>query len=193
MADPNTTNAPNLLNDEVNSAEHAAQLLRAPNALHQLTMEEARVVVAYMTPQFIPEGTTFIREGDAGDGGFMVLVLGGEVVVESFTVSTTEPLTVTVLGPGSLLGEVGLVDNGPRSASCVADTDVNIAMLTRVALQTLIAQNPLVGARLLLTVSAVLAERLRDYDRKLRLYAKLAMAMHEEIEEFTRQDGASLR
>ena len=49
----------------IRAFETAAELLTAPNALIHLTLEEARVVVGYMTPQFIPANTTFIREGDA--------------------------------------------------------------------------------------------------------------------------------
>ena len=104
-------------------AEHAAQLLSAPDALTHLTLEEARAVVTYMTPRFIPAGTTFIREGDAGDTGFMALLVEGDVVVERITVSRTEPVTIRVLGPGSLVGEMGLVDKEPRSASCTASTE----------------------------------------------------------------------
>ncbi len=162
--------------------ERAAELLTAPSALMQLTLEEARIVVGYMSPRRIADGTTFIREGDAADQGFMALVLEGEVVVESITVSRTEPLTITVLGPGSLVGEVGLVDQAPRSASCTACTDVLCAILTREALAALVEEAPRMGAKLLLAISARLAERLRDNARKLRLYAKLAVSMRLEID-----------
>lgn len=165
--------------------ERAAHLLTAPSALVQLALEEARVVVGYMTPRFFAAETTFIREGDADDDGFMALVLDGEVVVESITVSRTEPLTIKVLGPGSLVGEVGLVDKAPRSASCTASTDVLCAILTRDALEALILASPSIGAKLLLAIAANLAERLRDNARKLRLYAKLAKAMHQELEYYT--------
>ncbi len=164
------------------SFERAAELLTAPGALMQLALPEARVVVSYMTPRFIAADTTFIREGDAADHGFMALVLEGEVVVESITVSRTEPLTIKVLGPGSLVGEVGLVDKEPRSASCTASTDVLCAILTREALAALINEEPTIGAKLLLAIATNLAQRLRDNARKLRLYAKLAKAMHQEME-----------
>jgi CRP/FNR family transcriptional regulator, cyclic AMP receptor protein len=167
-------------------AEKAAQLLIVPTALIQLTLEEARVVVNYMTPRFIAADTTFIREGDTGDGGFMVLVLEGEVVVESITVSRTEPLTIKVLGPGSLIGEVGLMDKEPRSASCTASTALYCAILSRAALEKLLNDNPQVGAKLLMAISTLLAQRLRDNARKLRLYANLATVMQKEIDSFTR-------
>jgi len=165
----------------ISGSDLAARLLSAPEALTGLTMAEALVVVRYMTPRFIPANTRFIREGDAGDSGFMALLIDGDVVVERVTVSRTEPVTIRVLGPGSLIGEIGLVDKEPRSASCTAGTDVWCAILTREAIESMINRDPVVAARLLLGVSANIAERLRDTNRQLKLYARLATAMREEL------------
>jgi len=168
-------------------AERAAQLLTAPKALSQLSLQEAHVVVDYMVPAHFSKGTCFIREGDSADTGFMALVIRGEVIVENIIVSRTQPVTVAVLEPGSLIGEMGLLDSGPRSASCTAGTELYCAILTRHALQSLIAHNPAIGAKLLLAVSARIAERLRDTARKLRLYAKLALTMQLEIDRIVRE------
>ena len=111
----------------------------------------------------------------------MALLIEGDVVVERVTVSRTEPVTIRVLGPGSLIGEIGLVDREPRSASCTAGTDVWCAILTRQAVEDMIQQDPVVAARLLLGVSANIAERLRDTNRQLKLYARLASAMRDEL------------
>jgi CRP-like cAMP-binding protein len=162
-------------------AELAAQLLCAPETLTGLNSEEANVVVRYMTPRFYPANTTFIREGDSGDSGFMALLIEGDVVVERVTVSRTEPVTIRVLGPGSLIGEIGLVDKEPRSASCTASTDVWCAILTREGIEGMIERDPKVAARLLLGVSANIAERLRDTNRQLKLYVRLANAMRDEL------------
>lgn len=162
-------------------AEFAAQLLATPDALTGLTLEEARVVVRYMTPRFFAANTTFIREGDASDSGFMALLVEGDVVVERVNISQGEPVTIRVLGPGSLIGEIGLVDSEPRSASCTANTDVWCAILTREGVNSMIIRDPVVAARLLLGVSASIAERLRDTNRQLKLYARLATAMREEL------------
>ncbi len=169
-------------NEHAQAFETAAQLLTAPEALMHLTLDEARLVVGYMTPRFFPAGTTFIKEGDSADEGFMALLLEGEVVVESITLSRTEPLTIRVLAPGSLIGEVGLVDQQPRSASCTTSADSLCAILARNAFEALINEHPRIGAKLLLAIAARLAERLRDNARKLRLYAKLAKAMQLEID-----------
>ncbi len=164
------------------SAEMAAEMLTAPTALMQLTHEEARAVVSYMQPRKIREGTTFIKEGDTKETDFMLLVLDGEVTIESIVVSRTEPITVTVLGPGSLIGEMGLLDGEPRSASCTAMSDLRCAILTRAALQQLMEDDPSTAAKLMMAVSLRIAERMRESADKLKLYAQLTQAMQQEIE-----------
>lgn len=165
------------------AADRAAEMLCAPTALMQLSHEEARTVVSYMRPRRIPEGTTFIRERDTQDTGFMLLVLDGEVTIESIVVSRTQPITMTVLGPGSLIGEMGLLDGAPRSASCTAMTDVRCAVLTRSALNQLLADDPRSAAKLILAIGARISERMRDNQEKLKMYAQLTQAMNEEINE----------
>jgi hypothetical protein len=45
----------------------------------------------------------------------------------------------------------------------------------------MIAKEPAIASRFLLGVSANIAERLRDTNRQLKLYARLATAMREEM------------
>jgi CRP/FNR family transcriptional regulator, cyclic AMP receptor protein len=169
------------------TADLAAELLCAPTALMQLSLDDARTVVSYMKPLRISEGDTFIAEGDERTD-FMVLVLDGEVTVESLVVSRTSPVTVTVLGPGSLIGEMGLVDGEPRSASCTASTDLKTAILTRESLEDLMQEEPAVGAKLMMAVSLRIAVRMRDTADKLKLYAQLVQAMQQEIDKLMPTD-----
>ena len=164
------------------TAELAAGLLIAPTALMQLTAEEALTVVSYMMPRRIPMGTTFIVEGDKTDTGYMVLLLEGEVTVESIVVSRHTPVTMSVLGPGSLIGEMGLVDGQARLASCTASTDVRCAILSREALEKLGSDDPKTAAKLMFAVSLRIAERLRDTAEKLKRYSQLVQAMQQEID-----------
>ena len=164
------------------TAELAARLLIAPTALMQLTTDEALTVVSYMIPRKIPVGTTFIKEGDKSDTGYMVLLLEGEVTVESIVVSRHTPVTVNVLGPGSLIGEMGLVDGQARLASCTASTDVRCAILSRDALEKMGADDPKTSAKLMFAVSLRVAERLRDTTEKLKMYSQLVQAMQQEID-----------
>jgi CRP/FNR family transcriptional regulator, cyclic AMP receptor protein len=168
--------------DGSDMAALAAELLAAPTAMMRLTLDEARIVVSYMEPRMFEVGTVFIQEGDKNNTDYMVLVLDGEVTVESIVVSRTTPVTTAVLGPGSLLGEMGIVDGEPRSATCTATSKVRAAIFTRAALEKLITEQPAIGAKFMMSISLRIAERLRDTADKLKLYTQLTQAMQQEID-----------
>lgn len=168
--------------DSAESAERAAELLRAPTALMRLTQDEARAVVRHMRPGMIPESTTFIREGDTQDNDFMMLVLDGEVTVETRTPSRSGSKTIKVLEPGSLIGEMALLDGEPRSATCTASTDLIFAQLTRTDFERLLNEDPITGSKLLLAISYRIAERMRDTADKLKVSMQLIEALQEEID-----------
>ena len=169
------------MEDGPSETDLAAKLLIAPNAVMPMTQEEARVVVRYMQPQTIAQDTIFIRQGDKRDTGFMLLLLDGEVTVENIVVSRIDPITISVLGPGSLIGELGLVDGEPRYASCIASTPVHCLVLTRQALQQLVRDNPIIAAKFLLAIASRIAVRLRDNTDKLKMYVQLTQAMQQEL------------
>jgi CRP-like cAMP-binding protein len=108
-------------------------------------------------------------------------LLDGEVTVETIVVSRTAPITVSVLGPGSLIGEMGLLDGAPRSASCTAMSDVRCAVLTRDAMTQLLNDDPRTAAKLMMAICLRIAQRMRENQDKLKLYAQLTQAMNEEI------------
>ena len=164
------------------SAHEAALLLRAPTALMRLSESEALTVVGFMRPCTFEAGTTIIRQGEADDTGFMLLVLSGEITVETAMASRVNAATVTVLGPGSLIGEMALVDGSARSASCIASSQVRCAVLTREALETLTVEQPVEAAKLMTAVAQRLGGRLRESDKKLQVYSKLVKTMQQEID-----------
>jgi len=168
--------------DEVIDVQEAALLLRAPTALMQLSEAQALTVLGYMRAQCFKSGTLIIRQGDTADTGYMVLVLDGEVTVENLIARRFNPVTVNVLGPGSLIGEMSLVDGAARSASCTASTDVVCALLTRQALEALIAEQPATAAKLMTAVAQRLVQRLRDSAHKLQIYSRLVQTMQQEID-----------
>ena len=111
----------------------------------------------------------------------MVLVLEGEVTVDTIVVSRTQPMVVNVLGKGSLIGEMGLLDGEPRAASCTASSPLTCAILTRRALEELLIDDPQTTAKLMLAVSIRIAQRMRDTSDKLKRYAQLTQTMQHEI------------
>lgn len=167
--------------DAFPTLEMTAHLLTTPSALMALTLEEAREVVRYMQPQRIARGTVFIREGDEVNTDFMALILEGEVLVESIVVSRSDPMTVTVLGPGSMHGEMGLLDGLPRSATCTAASDLSCAVLTRQALLALMDEQPRLGSKLIMAIAMRIGDRLRDNTSKLKKFVQLTRMLQQEL------------
>lgn len=180
MADPHASSM--FENPDLAPEEVAARMLVTPTALDDLTLSDAMKVVGYMRPQVIPAGTVFIEEGEIRKTDYMMLVLEGDIAVENELPGLNESMVVNVIGPGHLIGEMGLLDGSPRSANCTATTDIVVAVLTRTALMRLLKDEPRVGARLLLAISTRMAQRLRDTTRKLRTFAQMNKAMHEELQ-----------
>ncbi len=162
--------------------ENAARLLITPNGLAELSLADAREVVGFMRPKRVSAGTVFIQEGEALHVDDMMLILEGEATVEYEVSSPAETMVVSILGPGGLIGEMGLLDGSPRSATCTATTDLAVAVLTRAALLQLIDECPDVAARLLLTISKRLSGRLREANRRLRTFAQLSRALQQELD-----------
>lgn len=161
--------------------QRAIDLLCGEHAALQLDRAQAEVVLRFMFPMHIEAGTQFIEEGDVAHNDFMALVLVGEVTVESIVVSRETPLTVTVLGPGSIHGEMALFDGGARSASCTASSDLLCAVMTREGLERLQRDHPALCAKLLMAIALRLGQRLRDNTAKLKRYVVLTRAMQDEI------------
>jgi CRP/FNR family transcriptional regulator len=75
---------------------------------------------------FQPRETLF-AQGDSGDHAFVIR--SGEV--EVFRMSNGIPMTLGVVRPGELLGEVALLDGGTRLAHAVALTEVEAVRIHR--------------------------------------------------------------
>ena len=168
-------------------AATAIKLLRTPTALAQLSPEESACVVSFMRLVGFAAGTTIIQEGDQNETGYMLLLLSGEVSVQTIDANNTEPVIISVLGAGNIVGAMGLLDGAPRSASCVANSRIEAAVLSRGALDQLIEQHPHVGAKLMVALSQRLSDQLRATGQQISMYGQLMQGMQQEIDGLKRE------
>ena len=157
-------------------------MLVTPTALAALNQSDARAVVGFMQLSRVAAGTVLIRQGEATHTDFMMLILEGEVLVEALGFSADNSTVVSVLASGSLIGEMGILDGEPRSATCTATTEVDVAVLSREALLKLIEGQPTVAARFMLVISKRLADRLRDANRKIKTFGGVSRALQQELD-----------
>lgn len=164
-------------------AEVAAAMLSRPKAMVQLTLDEARLIAAGMGLVTFPAGATLLREGAESASGHMLLILDGEVSVDSESAGGPQaPLALSVLGPGEIIGEMALLDGAPRAVSCTAVSAVLAAGLSRRGLEDLMAAHPVVAAKLLVVLATRIADRLRAVSQQVQVYAQLAAESHDELQ-----------
>jgi CRP-like cAMP-binding protein len=127
-------------------------------------------------------GSTLLREGAESVSGHMLLLLEGEVSVDSEAAGGPEaPLALSVLGAGEIIGEMALLDGSPRLVSCTAVSPVQAAGLSRKGLEELMAEHPVVAAKLVVVLATRIAERLRAVSQQVQLYAQLAAERSDEL------------
>jgi CRP/FNR family cyclic AMP-dependent transcriptional regulator len=100
-------------------------------------------------PGHAPLNKVIMKEGEGGV--FMYVVVAGRVAI------TIKGKTVDVIGPGGVFGEMALVDQSPRAASAVAETDSELLTINRKDFLALVKSNPAFAVSLL----KGLADRLR--------------------------------
>jgi len=169
-------------------AERAAMLLSEPKSMVQLTLAEARQVTARMGLVTYPAGAMLLREGAESASGHMLLLLEGEVSVDSH--GETAAVAMSVLSPGEIIGEMALLDGAPRSASCTAMSAVQAAGLSRKGFEELMAAQPVVAAKLVVVLATRIADRLRAVSQQVHLYAQMAADRGEELNRLRRDRGA---
>ncbi|MDP2004324.1 MAG: cyclic nucleotide-binding domain-containing protein [Rubrivivax sp.] len=171
---PDTTTRMRAVSELPALAERAADLLRTPQTRLPLNPQEAGQVVAHMGLVSYTAGAAVLREGEGSRSSHLLLLLEGEVQVDMHGADANEELSLSVLGPGSIIGEMSLLDGAPRSATCTALSPVTAAALTRRGLELLIEQQPRTAAKLLMGVAQRLADRLRGLSQHTQMYARLA-------------------
>ena len=168
--------------------EKAALLLLTPTYLADLSKADARTVAGAMTFRQVQQGAVFIEEGEQTYTDFMVLILEGEVSVESQAASADGGIVMSYIGPGSLIGEMGLLDGAPRSATCSAITELEVAVLSRDAVLDLIKDNPAVAARLILAISKRLSDRLREANRNIKMLGSVHIELQLQLDAAQKSD-----
>ncbi len=162
--------------------DQAASLLITHPAFAGISRQDAQVIVGFMQPLQLSMGSVLMEEGQPGQTDFMLLLLEGEVSVKTHTTSSEDGIDMSLLGPGSLIGEMGVLDGAPRSATCVAVSQLVVARLARQDLLSLVRKDPQVGASLLLAIAVSLSGRLRAANRQIKALSGISRALQQELE-----------
>ncbi|GGF26497.1 Crp/Fnr family transcriptional regulator [Youhaiella tibetensis] len=98
-----------------------------------------------------------------GDPGVSMMLIEAGLVRISYPSAEGRVIQLAELGPGTVFGEIALLDGGDRSADASAATDCALLVFPRQEVMTMLAQN----WQLTSTVLRLLCERLRRSDERM--------------------------
>jgi CRP-like cAMP-binding protein len=96
--------------------------LRAVPVFSEMSDEDLRRIATFANEDSVAAGTTLLREGDYSNE--MIAVESGTAEVQR------DGSTLDTVGPGDVVGEIGVLEKGMRNASVVATSPMRLIRLT---------------------------------------------------------------
>lgn len=136
-------------------------LLRQAELFEGLSAEEFAAIAKLCQPRTYRAGEIVTTQGEQGDELYVVSQ-GFVEITQTHPGSDASPRSVVHLGPGQIVGEMALVDRGPRSATVRALTDGTLLQaLARDSFLELCQSNPHLGYTVMRNMAADLSFKLR--------------------------------
>ena len=140
-----------------------AQILGSFESFRKFDDLELRSLMRMMHRWQLGKGTVIFTEGSAG--GTCFVILRGEVDVSSIRHGRQQLLAT--MQPGTVFGQVSLIGNALRSATCSARAEVVLLEMPRSHCERLLEGGSPLAIKLLETLNEGLISALRDADRRL--------------------------
>lgn len=144
------------------SREHAAAL-RASSLCRLLSAAEVEAIAAIAEKHQVAAGKELFREGDPGDGVY--LVVSGEIDVVKRTSAGERSLAR--LGAGGVLGEMSLLTADARSATGRALVETALLRLPSTRFRALLEQGSPAALKVVAGIGELLARRLAATNAKV--------------------------
>jgi CRP/FNR family cyclic AMP-dependent transcriptional regulator len=148
------------------AAPVSTAVLKAVPLFTSFPDEQLRMLATVVSRKSATRATTIMAGGDATDS--LYIVLSGRLKVMMSDAEGKEVI-LSILGPGEFFGEMGLIDDAPRSASVVTLEPCELLYLSKRDFKKCLAEN----FEMAMAVMRGLVRRLREADRKIGSLALL--------------------
>ena len=134
--------------------------------LRDLTVDDLRELAPLMQAREFTAGQTLFYEDDPPDAVFFIAAGAVEVFKSD---STGQKMPLLILREYGLLGEMGLLNTAPRTATARALTEVRVLAIDSQKFDAALQSGTMAAYHLVLAFSRVLSQRLSAMDQKLML------------------------
>jgi CRP/FNR family cyclic AMP-dependent transcriptional regulator len=131
------------------AGDRKVDALRSVGLFADCSTRELQRIARICTRDQADKGTVLTKQGDAGRECFVIADGSAAVEIDGRDVAT--------VGPGDCVGEMALLDGGPRTATVTARTPMTMYVLTAAEFRTLLDASPSILRKMTMS----LARRLR--------------------------------
>jgi CRP/FNR family cyclic AMP-dependent transcriptional regulator len=141
-------------------------VLKAVPLFSSFPDDQLRMLTSVVGRRSVPRSTTVMASGDPTDS--LYIVLSGRLKVLMSDAEGKEVI-LSIIGPGEFFGEMGLIDDAPRSASVLAIEPCELLSISKRDFKKCMSEN----FEMSMAVMRGLVRRLREADRKIGSLALL--------------------
>ena len=135
-------------------------LLRNVPLFSVLPENQLALLTSAVSRKSFPRGTTIISTGDVTESLYVIISGRLKVMISD---DEGREVILAILGPNEFFGEMGLIDDAPRSASVAALEACELLSLSKRDFRRCLAEN----FEMAMTVMRGLVKRLREADQKI--------------------------
>ena len=153
----------------MNIQESIRELKHEFNFFKTLTDDELVTFLDFCDSHYIGEGETLWKEGD--EYNYAAFIVSGKVGIKKQTEFEGHHMIVGTFGRGTVLGELCLLTNKPRSVTAVVLEPVNNITLSSENFEQMLTEHTKIGLKLLKHIFIITSVRLtRSTDRIARIF-----------------------
>jgi len=139
-------------------------ILKGIYLFESLNQEEIDKFLTITETLSCKEGDVLFKEGDSSDT--LYILVEGKVRMSKHVANVGEE-ALSILERGDYFGEMGLLDDSPRSANAIVNEDSKLLIVRRSSFLAFMEQNHDIAYKILLTFLRRLCERLRETNEKI--------------------------
>jgi CRP/FNR family transcriptional regulator, cyclic AMP receptor protein len=146
-------------------------LLQKISLFENLTAAELGKIEKIVRKERYAKDTVIFSEDDPGNRCYVITA--GEVRISKFIRNIGEE-ALAVLKAGDYFGEMALIDDFPRSAHAIANTDIEVLAIGKADLDNVLITDRDLGFKLLWSFTRTLSKRLRETNEKMAGFLALS-------------------
>jgi CRP/FNR family transcriptional regulator, cyclic AMP receptor protein len=159
-----------------------AQILRTVPLFSSLSDDQLRILQPCLQQRSYPRNSFILRAGEETDALYIILSGRAKVLIPD---EQGREVILAIMGPNEYFGEMGLLDNMPRSASVETLEACQVLRFSKSGFMACLKDN----FDLAMIIIGNLVKRLRDADRKIEslalidVYGRVARLLLDQAEE----------